>query len=487
VFTIKLDAGTTYRIDHRGGDRKFDAFLILEDADGNGLDEDDDSGGGLNAQLVLRPAKTGTYRVIATTLPAGQTGKFTLEIGLADAKDKGIAVKAEPFRRKLTSALDNLRIAEIELTSKEITPDCPFAWSIRKVTLHGGRQEGSELLIVDNGKLQVTLIPTRGMGILSARLGDVRLGWDSPVKEVVHPKFMNLQARGGLGWLDGFSEWLVRCGLENNGQAGKDEFINNMGDKATMDLTLHGKIANLPAQELEVIVERAAPYRITIRGVVHERMLFGPKLELLTAISTIPGTSTFRLHDVVTNRGAQPEEFQMLYHVNFGKPLLEEGAKFIAPLARVTPFNANAARDVDKYNQFAGPTPGYIEQVYLFQALADQEGRTTIGLVNKSGTAGTSITYAVKELPYLTLWKNTSAEADGYVTGLEPGTNYPNNRRVERAAGRVPKLAGGASHAMTLDFGIHADKGQVEELTRRIAAIQGGREPIIDRQPAKPH
>ena len=101
-----------------------------------------------------------------------------------------------------------------------------------------------------------------------------------------------------------------------------------MGDKATMDLTLHGKIANLPAQEVEVEVERESPFRITIRGVVHERMVFGPKLELATAISTVPGTNTFRIHDVVTNRGAQPEEFQMLYHVNFGKPLLEEVRPF---------------------------------------------------------------------------------------------------------------------------------------------------------------
>jgi hypothetical protein len=393
--------------------------------------------------------------------------------------------KLEPYRHKLTSVADNVHVGEFEINSKVATPNCPVPWSIRKVRLHGGRQEGSELIIVDNGMLQVTLIPTRGMGILSARLGDVRLGWDSPVKEVVHPRFMNLQARGGLGWLEGFNEWMVRCGLESNGQAGKDEFINNMGDKATMDLTLHGKIANLPAQEVEVAVERESPFRITIRGIVHERMVFGPKLELDTILSTVPGTNTFRIRDVVTNRGAQPEEFEMLYHANFGKPLLEEGAKFLAPAERVTPFNANAARDVDTYNQFSGPTPGYIEQVYLFRPIAGTDGRTTIALRNKAGDKAASMSYAVKELPYLTLWKNTSADADGYVAGLEPGTNYPNNRRVERQAGRVPKLAGGGSHAMTLDIAIHANSAQVEEITRRIAAIQGNREPIIDRQPNK--
>ena len=391
----------------------------------------------------------------------------------------------QPYRMKLTSVQDNVRLAKFSISSKDVTPECKIAWSIRKVVLQGGRQEGSELLIVDNGKLEVILIPTRGLGILTARLGDIRLGWDSPVKEVVHPQFINLQARGGLGWLDGFNEWLCRCGLENNGQAGKDEFINNMGDKATMDLTLHGKIANLPAQEVEVVVERQAPFRITVKGVVHERMVFGPKLELATEFSTVPGANVFQIRDVVTNRGAQPEEFQMLYHANFGKPLLEEGAKFVAPVERVTPFNANAARDVQKYNLYAAPTPGYIEQVYLFRPLADKDGRTVIGLHNKAADKGASMTYSVKELPYLTLWKNTSAEADGYVTGLEPGTNYPNNRRVERKAGRVPKLAAGASHSMTLEIAIHAGAAEVQELTRRIEVLQGKQAPIIDAAPAK--
>ena len=145
-------------------------------------------------------------------------------------------------------------------------------WSVRQTVLHGGKQEGVELLTVDNGVLQITLIPTRGMSILDVRAGDVRLGWDSPVKEVVHPQFIDLDSRGGLGWLDGFNEWIVRCGLENNGQAGKDEFINNMGDKAEMNLTLHGKIGNTPASSVEVLTTARRRTAFGVRGVVHEQL-----------------------------------------------------------------------------------------------------------------------------------------------------------------------------------------------------------------------
>ena len=165
------------------------------------------------------------------------------------------ALHAEPFRQKLISVEQNLPGEYVFLASKKITPACPTPWSIHIDVLHGGRQEGVRLITINNGKLEIVLIPTRGLGILGVRHGDLRLGWDSPVKEIVHPKHVNLVSRGGLGWLEGFNEWMVRCGLENNGQAGPDKLINNVGDEVMIDLTLHGKIANIPAQEVEVIVE----------------------------------------------------------------------------------------------------------------------------------------------------------------------------------------------------------------------------------------
>ena len=83
------------------------------------------------------------------------------------------SVGAQPFRQKLTSVADNLHVPTFEVSGKSVTPACPVPWSIRRVVLHGGRQEGSELIVVDNGMLKLTLIPTRGMGVLSAQLGDV--------------------------------------------------------------------------------------------------------------------------------------------------------------------------------------------------------------------------------------------------------------------------------------------------------------------------
>ncbi len=397
---------------------------------------------------------------------------------------KTISNVAEPFRQSLISTSGNRRVDALEISGKKITPQSPH-WSVSKRTLHGGRQEGVEVVVVHNGRLTFTIVPTRGMSVLEARLGEVRLGWDSPVKEVVHPHHINLQSRGGLGWLEGFNEWVVRCGLESNGAPGTDTFTNNNGDEATMELTLHGKIANIPASEVEVVVDVVAPYQITIRGRVDERMMFGPQLELWTEISTVPGSNEIRIADTITNRGATEQEFELLYHANYGSPLLEAGALFLAPVEDVTPMNKRAAKFLKDYSSFAEPTKGFVEQVYCFHPLADARGKTIIALVNKKQDRAVSMTYAVKELPCLTLWKNTASEGEGYVTGIEPGTNFPNHRSIERRLGRVPKLAPGESYSATIDHAIHVGVQEVKSVTSCIAAIQARQKPVINRAPEK--
>jgi hypothetical protein len=371
----------------------------------------------------------------------------------------------------LTSVEQNQHRESWEATGKVLTPQCPVPWSILKQTLHGGKQEGVDVILLDNGTMQLAVCPTRGMGILWARVADVRLGWDSPVQEIVHPRSINLQSRGGLGWLEGFNEFVCRCGLEWAGHPGTDRFVNNVGEEATMDLTLHGKVANLPASEVQVVIERQKPYRLRIRGRVDERMFYGPKLELWTELSTEPGSSTFRIHDTLANRGAAPQEFQLIYHTNFGTPLLGAGARFVGAVERVTPFNPHAAQGLTDYATYLGPTLGFVEQVYKIRPAADADGRSLGVLVNAAGDRAASVAFSTKELPYLTLWKNTNVLREGYVTGIEPGTGFPHNRRLERSKGRVPRLEAGASRSFTVDFTVYVSEAEVKGVIERAAAI----------------
>jgi hypothetical protein len=394
-------------------------------------------------------------------------------------------IAAQGARHVLTSVEQNVDVADWRLMGRDagVAPDVP--WSVRKVRLHGGKQEGVDLVIVDNGRLIITIVPTRGMGILRVEMGDVRLGWESPVKEVVHPKYVNLAARGGLGWLEGFNEWLARCGLEWAGHPGRDSFVNNVGEQAEMDLTLHGKVANIPASEVEVIVDREPRPRIRVRGRVDERAFYGPKLQLWTEVSTEPGASTFRIDDAVTNRGAFDQEVQVIYHANYGPPILGAGSRFVGAVQRVTPFNDHAAKDVATYADYTAPRAGFIEQVYNLRPNAGADGRSLMMLRNAAGDRAVSMGFAVAELPYFTLWKNLTALEEGYVTGLEPGTGFPYTRRIERERGRVPKLKPGDARRFSIDIGLHAGAADVAGVEQRIARIQNRRSVQVDGAPER--
>jgi hypothetical protein len=356
-------------------------------------------------------------------------------------------------------------------------------WSVTKTVLEGGKQEGVELLTLDNGKLKITVIPTRGMGVFDIRMGNLRLGWDSPVKEVVHPSHIDLESRGGLGWLEGFNEWMVRCGLEFAGHPGTDEFINNTGGTAILDLTLHGKIQNIPASSYEISVDTEPPHRIRISGTVYEKFFNGPKLKLVTEISTVPGADTFQISDKLTNEGSFPQEFQLIYHGNYGSSILEEGSMVYAPTKSVTPMNEHAGKAIANWRTYKGPTPGFIEEVYLLEPLSDANSSSLALLTNAAGDQATSIRWNVTELPYLTVWKNTASQEDGYVTGIEPATSYPFNRKVERKYGRVPRISPGDTRSFTLNFGIHLGKESVDELIAEATQMQITAEIKINSEP----
>lgn len=382
---------------------------------------------------------------------------------------------AEPQRHLLSSSAQNVNRPTWETSGD--------GWSIKKRTLHGGKQEGVELVTIDNGVLEIDVIPTRGMSIYEVRHDDLRLGWDSPVEEIVHPAHIDLESRGGLGWLEGFNEWMVRCGLEFAGHPGTDEFVTNTGDIATMELSLHGKIGNTPASEVEVIVDDAPPHRIRVRGVVYEKFFYGPKLKLVAEVSVVPGEDTFRIADTIVNEGAQAQEFQIIYHANFGAPLLGEGAKVHTAARRVAPMNAHAAESISDFATYQGPTKGFIEQVYLIEPYANDAGHTAAVLQNARGDRAASLRWSTSQLPYLTVWKNTAAAEEGYVTGIEPATGYPFNRKVERAAGRVPKLAAGQSRSFVLDVGLHRGEPAVKQAAEQVRAIQSGRPTEVQATP----
>ncbi|WP_454878115.1 aldose 1-epimerase family protein [Serratia inhibens] len=347
-------------------------------------------------------------------------------------------------------------------------------FSLQQQVLHGGKQEGSKVITLSSAGLTIALSPTRGMNILNVKGSDVRLGWDSPVTEVVNPAYINLDSRNGLGWLDGFNEMMVRCGFEWTGHPGVDN--------GTL-YTLHGRAGNTPASKVVIEIAEKAPYEVRIRGLLKENTFKKSNLETWTELRYIPGSQSFSIHDRVTNRADYPRDYEIIYHSNFGKPLLEEGAVFSAPIKEISPFNDYAKAGLKDWATYQGPTKGFDEMVFNILPYADAQGKTLAMLHNRSGDRGVAIGFDTHQLPLLTLWKNTDTERQGYVTGIEPGTNYAYPVKIEREQGRIKQLQPGQSADFELTYTLLKDAEQVKLYQDKIKTLQGSNQPKLVETP----
>jgi hypothetical protein len=359
--------------------------------------------------------------------------------------------------------------------------------SVTKRTLTGGRRDGVDLIRLDNGALSLDVVPTRGMSFRQGKFKGDRIGWTSAVTDgPVHPKYVNLMADGGLGWLSGYDEMLVRCGLGNIGSPYQETVSSPDGTKRDVLYGLHGKIGNIPASYVAVHADEKTG-EIAVEGHVDETRLFAPQLRLSTRISTTPGSNKLQVRDEYINLGETPAEFQVLYHWNFGTPILEEGARVVVPIKTVLPRDKRAQEGLGHFDAYGRPEPGYAEQVYFFELHGDgADGRTIALLCNRAGTKGVALRFSLAALPAFTVWKSTAGLKEGYVTGLEPATSYPNAKPFEKARGRVPTLPPGGSRVVETTLEILDTAEGVAAIEAEVKALQSKGSPTIHSRPVEP-
>jgi len=400
---------------------------------------------------------------------------------LSGRADSGESSGNKFIEKTLTDVEREIYVENWEMSNEEL--ELGNEWKIEKRRLHGGLSDGIDIIELHNGSLSFTVVPTRGMSVWKGQFEGACLGWESPVKSLVHPQYINLEARGGLGWLDGFNEWVVRCGLGNFGEPGPDVIVDNMGGKREVMLTLHGKIANIPASDLKAVIGLEPPFESGVKGVVYERSMLGSYLKMNTSITTTLKSNSIKIVDVIENVRSVPDEMQLLYHCNYGEPFLEEGARFVAPVEEVAPRNSWSAEGIDRFDVFDSPKVGFVEQVYFLKLFGDDEERTLVMLANRDGTRAVSISYSLNDLPCFTLWKNTNSLEEGYVVGLEPGTSFPNSRSFERRQNRVVGLKPKQKYKSEITLSVHLGKNNVQKIKEQIDELRSEIKPKIYRKP----
>ena len=100
--------------------------------------------------------------------------------------------------------------------------------------------------------------------------------------------------------------------------------------------------------------------------------MYAAKLRLTTTVSTKVGQPSITVADEVANMSAQPGEMELLYHINFGVPLLSPGATVVLPVKRILPLcDAVVVADIPTWNVYGPETPGSTEVCHFFDLAAD--------------------------------------------------------------------------------------------------------------------
>jgi len=336
---------------------------------------------------------------------------------------------------------------------------------VRPAILQDGKADGVKAVDVQTGAgLQFTVLPGRGMDIPDARYRGISLHFTSGTG-ITSPAYYE---EPGLGWLRSFFVGLLTtCGITYSGAPDNDQ-----GDA----LGLHGRISNAGAENVCVNQEwQGDDFVMTVQGMLRECRAMGEFMTLTRRIETRLGWKKFILTDVIENRGFTPQPLMMLYHFNFGFPLLGPNASVVAPILKTEPRNEQASRDNGVAECLSVPAPihEYQEKVFFHDLAADNNGQTFMALLNTDIGNGTPLgiieRFNINELPKFTQWKMPCQGF--YVMGLEPGTVTPVGRSTLRKENALPMLAAQAQYQISIEIEIIDNLADFERIRQDAARL----------------
>jgi len=312
----------------------------------------------------------------------------------------------------------------------------------RHYMLTNGSALGTRAIDVKTGAgFEYTVLPDRGLDISLASYKGENLVYLGPGGEK-NPAFYDNR---GLQWLRMFfGGLLTTCGPSSIGPPCVDN---------DEELGLHGRYSSTPAANVCDLsdIERG---EIRITGEIVSAVLFGEHLRIRRTISSPIGECKIRIEDIIHNESGHTVPMVMLYHINFGYPLLDDCVIIRTNGSSVKPRDEYSARYLDALESFAPPDAENTEKVFIHCFGEDlQTGRASV--YNPKLQIGVEISFDTRELPYLMQWKQEGVK--DYVLGLEPGNAPCLKRSVLREQGKLPFLEPGEKKRHSLEIRIMSE------------------------------
>ncbi len=323
---------------------------------------------------------------------------------------------------------------------KQLAGNLDAVASIRLVEYQEGKTRGLRAAQVSTGSgFRFDVLLDRGMDIGAADHSGRPLAWQFPA--LAAPQYHDPY---NYAWARTWGGGLVNtCGITFFGQPENDN-----GEI----LGLHGRISHTPAERVRVTTEwRGDDYVLEIEGRVRQSMVFGENLVLTRRITTRLGADSFAIHDTITNESFRITPHMILYHCNFGFPVVSHDSELLLDESEVHPRDARAEKGFGQQNHFEHPVPDYPEQVFFHKPIPNADGWAQATLINHALNFGGFVKWKLDGLPYMGQWK--LMQPGEYVCALEPANFWETPRAKLREQGRLKMLAAGEQVEYNLELG----------------------------------
>jgi hypothetical protein len=327
---------------------------------------------------------------------------------------------------------------------------------IRRVRLEDGPEDGTTAVeIKTGGGLSYTVLPSRAMDISAAECDGVPIAWRTGAGDV-HPAMTHRTTGWNHGWFGGL---LATCGLDNVGSPGSDD----LGP-----FPQHGHLNGVPARYVSYGARwEGERYKMWVEGELREKEAWMPSgydVVLRRRVESELGGRTIAIRDEVENMARTPAPLLLLYHVNFGYPLVGPESTVVSR-SRMVSTHGGSEHDPAALT-VSGPTPELRSQGHAHHLVADADGYHEAAFLNPRLATGVLLRFPAAELPHLAQWK---ALVQGrYVVALEP-TNQPGgNRTRQREQGTLPMLAPGEVRTFHLELTVLRGEDELKETQERL-------------------
>ena len=267
--------------------------------------------------------------------------------------------------------------------------------SIRRYEMTEGAERGLRVLDCDNGRLRFLLNESKALDVMQLYHMGQNVSFLSKNAFTAREVPFSGRFEGGM---------LYTCGLDSVG--------------AREGFELHGSHHNKPARVTRAEVNEKG---ILIEAEVRETALFGKNLFFRRRVCSAVGSETLEITDTLENCGTRAEDYCLLYHVNVGYPMLDEGAELLDDSGEIIPRTPWAAEHLAERKKIGAPVDNEEEMCYFLRL---KTPRVTL----KNAALGKQFTleWSQETLPHFVEWK--SMAAGDYALGLEPCTTELNER-----------------------------------------------------------